>query len=79
MATHSRLGNGRSAWVALCAHPTHTDTNVTSEWERDYRVVGPLKADILVNTVLFFFSCVTHISCIINLREFNTPVRNAST
>jgi hypothetical protein len=24
--THNTSENGRDAWVALCAHPTHTDT-----------------------------------------------------
>jgi hypothetical protein len=26
MGTHNRLENGRGAWVALCAHPAHTNT-----------------------------------------------------
>jgi len=26
MGTHNRPENGRGAWVALCAHPTHADT-----------------------------------------------------
>jgi hypothetical protein len=25
MGTHNRSENGRGAWVAVCAHPTHTD------------------------------------------------------
>jgi hypothetical protein len=27
IGTHKRPENGRGAWVALCAHPTHTDTD----------------------------------------------------
>jgi hypothetical protein len=27
MGTHSGSENGRSAWVALCANPTRTDTD----------------------------------------------------
>jgi hypothetical protein len=28
IGTHDSSENGRSAWVALCAHPTHTDTEL---------------------------------------------------
>jgi hypothetical protein len=28
--THNRSENGRGAWVASCAHPTHTDTDTTT-------------------------------------------------
>jgi hypothetical protein len=27
MGTHNVSENGRGAWVALCDHPTHTDTD----------------------------------------------------
>jgi hypothetical protein len=30
MGMHSRSESGHSAWVALCAHPTHTDVDTHS-------------------------------------------------
>jgi hypothetical protein len=32
MGTHNRSENGRGAWVALCVHLTHTDTDIDKEW-----------------------------------------------
>jgi hypothetical protein len=29
MGTYNRPENGRGAWVALCTHPTHSDTDVS--------------------------------------------------
>jgi hypothetical protein len=31
MGTHSRSENGRSVWVALCTHSTHTDSPLIHE------------------------------------------------
>jgi hypothetical protein len=30
MGTHNRSEGGRGAWVTLCVHPTHTDTDPNS-------------------------------------------------
>jgi hypothetical protein len=36
METHNRSENGRSAWVALCAHPNLTDTDSGRDHQRSY-------------------------------------------
>jgi hypothetical protein len=38
MGTHNKSENGRVSWVALCAHPTHTETG-TDTFSRTVKVI----------------------------------------
>jgi hypothetical protein len=45
MGKHNTSENGRSAWVAVCAYPTHIDTDTTVSEEHTVYTFSPEDGD----------------------------------